>query len=167
MKSRPCLHLPPRLAERRSDRRGNPGAIIDEESQLVPRGLRVTTILAGLPGAELVRFILTDNRRSIETHAKLRLIQAAANFPTLDFYLVDVGADITDLNPTIPNMAFGFVTDFFAQISNSYDLILTLPDEKTLIAGPLPLDLVEGDVVEALITDTVDPVVADIVITRF
>ena len=146
---------------------GNPGAIIDEESQLVPRGLRVTTILAGLPGAELVRIILIDNRRSIETHAKLRLIQAAANFPTLDLYLVDVGADITDLNPTIRSMTFGLGTDFVAQISNSYDLILTLPDEKTLIAGPLPLDLVEGDVVEALITDTVDPVVADIVITRF
>ncbi len=146
---------------------GNPGAIIDEESQFVPRGLRVTTILAGLPGAELMRIILTDNRRSIETHAKLRLIQAAANFPALDLYLVDAGADITDLSPTISGLTFGIATDFVARIANNYDLILTLPDEKTPIAGPLPLDLIEGDVVEALITDTVDPVVADIVITRF
>ncbi len=146
---------------------GNPGLIINEESQLVPRGLRITTVLAGMQGGELSRLILIDNRRSIETHAKLRLIQAAANFPTLDLYFVDAGTDITDLSPTTPGMTFGFFSDFVARIAGNYELILTLPDEKTLIAGPIQLDLVEGDVVEALITDTVDPTIANIVITSF
>ena len=146
---------------------GNPGAIIDEENQSVPAGQRFSTVLAGLAGSELSRMNLIDNRRSIETHAKFRFIQAAANFPTMDLYLVIAGADITELNPTISGMSFALTTDFVPQIANSYEIILTMPGEKTVIAGPLLLDLVEGDVAEALITDTVDPVVADMIITFF
>ena len=146
---------------------GNPGAIIDEQSHSVPRGLRVTSILAGVQGSDLSRIIETDNRRSIETHAKLRVIQAAANFDTLDTYLVDTGTDIADINPLIPGFAFGISSNFGATLAGNYDLILTVPDEKTVIAGPIPLDLANGDVVEALIMDTVDPVIADIVVTNF
>jgi hypothetical protein len=82
-------------------------------------------------------------------------------------YLVDAGTDITDLNPTILGLSYGFATDFVAQIANNYDVILTMPGEKTVIAGPISLDLVEGDVVEVLITDTVDPVVPDVTVTAF
>jgi len=146
---------------------GNPGAIISELNQLIPRGQRISTVLVGLPGTDLMRIILTDNRRSIETHAKVRLIQAAANFETLDLYFVDAGTDITDINPTFPGMLFGFASDFAAQTAGSYDLILTLPDEKDPIATPLQLDLVEGDVVEALMIDTVDPTIVEIAITSF
>ncbi|MCZ6584930.1 MAG: DUF4397 domain-containing protein [Gammaproteobacteria bacterium] len=146
---------------------GNPGVIIDEESQLVPRGRRISTVLAGLPGTDLSRIILTDDRRSIETHANLRLIQAAANFEALDLYFVDAGTDITDINPTFPGMPFGFASDFVAQMAGSYDFILTLPDEKDPIATPLQLDLVEGDVVEALMIDTVDPTIVEVAITSF
>ena len=141
--------------------------IIDEESQLVPTGRRVTAVLAGLLGSDLTRIIATDNRRSVVTHAKLRLIQAAANYPTLDVYIVDSGADITDLTPSLSSLSFGLATDFVAQIANSYDLILTLPAEKTVIAGPISLVLADGDVVDALFTDTVDPMVADIILTSY
>ncbi len=146
---------------------GNTGAIINELNQLILPGQRVSTFLAGMQGGELSRITLADNRRSIETHAKLRLIHAAANFDTLDLYLVETGTDIADINPLAADLTFGFLTDFGATIAANYDLILTLPDEKDPIATLLQLDLVEGDVVEVLLVDTVDPVVADIVITRF
>ncbi len=146
---------------------GDTSMIIDEESQLVPRGLRITAVLAGLLGSDLTRILVADDRRSIVTHAKLRLIQAAANFPTLDVYIVDAGADITDLDPTLSSVSFGLATDFVAQVANSYDLILTLPAEKTVIAGPISLVLADGDVVDASFTDTVDPMVADIILTSF
>ncbi len=146
---------------------GDSGVIIDEEAQFVPRGQRVSTFLAGPPGPDLSRIILPDNRRSIETHAKLRLIQAAANFETLDLYLVDAGTDITDINPTFAGMPFGLATDFAAQAAGSYDFILTLPGEKVLIATPLQLDLLDGDVVEALMIDTVDPMIVEVAITSF
>ena len=145
---------------------GNPGAIINDLNQLIPAGRRVSAFLIGLQGGES-RITLTDDRRSVETHAKLRLIHAAANFDTLDLYLVDAGTDIADVDPLAANLTFAFISDFGPTIPGNYDLILTLPGEKTLIAGPIPLDLVNGDVVELLIIDTVDPMIADIAVTRF
>ncbi len=145
---------------------GNPGAIINDLNQLIPAGRRVSAFLIGLQGSES-RITLTDDRRSVETHAKLRLIQAAANFDTMDLYLVDAGTDIADVNPLAANLTFAFVSDFGPTIPGNYDLILTLPGEKTLIAGPIPLDLVNGDVVELLIIDTVDPMIAAVAVTRF
>jgi hypothetical protein len=146
---------------------GNPGAIIDEDLQITTPGQRSSTILAGMQGSDLRRIFLIGNRRSLETHAKFRIIQAAANFDTLDFYLVDTGTDITDLNPTIGGLNFANGTDFVGQIANSYDIVLTVPDEKTLLLPPIRIDLVNGDVVELLIMDTVDPAVADVMVTRF
>ena len=146
---------------------GNPGAIIDEKPQVTLAGQRSSTILAGMQGTNLRRIFLAGNRRSLVTHAKLRVIHAAANFDTLDFYFVETGTDITDLSPTIGGLSFPTGTDFSAQLANNYDVILTLPDEKTLLAPPMRIDLVNGDVVEALIMDTVDPMVANVVVTRF
>jgi hypothetical protein len=146
---------------------GNPGAIIDQEAQLIPPGQRVSTIVAGQPGSDLSRITLTDNRRSVETNAKLRLIHSAANFDALDVYLIDAGSDITEAGPTFPSLPFGVGTDFVPHLAGSFDLILTLQGEKDPIATPLQLDFADGDVVEALFLDTVDPVVADIAITSF
>ncbi len=146
---------------------GNPGAIIDEELLVLSQGQRISSFLAGLPGTDLLRIILIDDRRSIETHAKLRFVHGAANFDTLDLYLVDTGTDIADINPLAAGLTFGFVSDFGPTIPGDYDLILTLPGEKTFIAGPIRVDLVNGDVVELLILDTVDPTIAAVTITTF
>jgi hypothetical protein len=146
---------------------GNPGVIIDEESQLVPRGSRTSVIMLGLPGSNLSRIKIIDNRRSIATHAKLRFIQTATNFDPLDLYLIEADTDINNIAPIISAMNFGMAYEFVHKLANKYDLILTLPDEKTPIATLQQLDLLAGDVVEVLILDTVDPMVADVVITSF
>lgn len=146
---------------------GNPGAIIDEDTQVTTAGLRSSTIVAGMQGTDLRRIFLPGNRRSLETHAKFRVVHAAANLDTLDLYFVETGTDITDLSPSIPGLTFVGGTDFTPQVANNYDFILTLPDEKTMVAPPIRIDLVNGDVVEALIIDTVDPMVADVMVTRF
>jgi hypothetical protein len=134
---------------------------------VVSAGQRISTFLAGLPGTDLLRIILTDDRRSIETHVKLRLLNAAANFDAMDLYLVETGTDIADISPLAAGLTFTLVSDFGPTIPGNYDLILTLPGEKTLIAGPIRLDLVNGDVVELLIMDTVDPMIAEVAITAF
>ena len=85
----------------------------------------------------------------------------------MDLYLVDTGTDIADVNPLAANLTFPFVSDFGPTIPGNYDLILTLPGEKTLIAGPIRVDIVNGDVVELLILDTVDPTIAEVAITAF
>ncbi len=146
---------------------GNPGAIIDEQDQLITLGSRTSTVVAGMPGMDLTRIIQVDDRRSIETHAKLRFINAAANFATLDLYLVQVGTDINDVGPLISGMAFGFSSDFVASLSGNFELTLTLPGEKNPISAAVPVDLVNGDVVEAMILDTVDPAIVESRLTIF
>lgn len=146
---------------------GNPGAVIDAEDQLIPRGSRVSTFLVGAVGTDLSRIALTDTVRPIETHAKLRIVHAAANIDPMDIYLVDAGTDITGIGPSFAGATFGFVSNFAAQAAGMYDLVLTLPDDKNPVATPVQIDLATGDVVEVLILDTVDPTVADTLLTVF
>lgn len=146
---------------------GNLGVIINEESQVVPRGSRKSTIMIGLPGGNFESMKIIDDRRSIETHSKLRFIQAATNFDPLDLYLIEADTDINNIAPMLASMTFGMAYEFVYKLANKYELILTLPGEKTPIATSQQLDLLAGDVVEVLILDTVDPMVADVVITNF
>jgi hypothetical protein len=67
----------------------------------------------------------------------------------------------------LASMTFGMAYEFVYKLANKYELILTLPGEKTPIATSQQLDLLAGDVVEVLILDTVDPMVADVAITNF
>ena len=145
---------------------GNIGMIIEEQIQPVFAGSRVTAILVGMQGSDLTSIVLTDNRRPVETHAKMRLVHAAANFERLDLYLVETGTGIADVGPLIAGLTFSTSSDFAPTIPGDYDFILTLPDDKNPVATA-SIDLVAGDVAEVIILDTVDPVVADVVVTRF
>ncbi len=146
---------------------GNSGIIIDDATQLITRGLRTSTVVAGQLGADLTRIVLVDNRRSIDTHAKLRIIHAAINFQIMDLYLIETGTDITDINPIIPNISFNFTSDFAGTIAGNYELILTTAGDKIPLAPPFPINLVNGDVVEVIILNTVDPVVPGLLLTVF
>jgi hypothetical protein len=85
----------------------------------------------------------------------------------MDLYLVEVGTDITDQPPLIGNMMFGFASDFTATVAGDYEVILTVLDDKTLLLPPIPMNLVNGDVVEMIILNTLDPLVPDVLISAF
>jgi hypothetical protein len=146
---------------------GDPGTIINEESQSIGAGVRTSTIVAGQPSGDLTRIVQVDNRRPVETHAKLRFVHAAVNNGILDLYLVPPGTDITERSPIIPGMTFGFASSFSASLPGSFELILTLPDDKTPLATLPTIDLANGDVVEVIIIDTADPAVPETIETRF
>jgi len=130
-------------------------------------GTRVSAILVGLLGTDLTVLVMNDDRRPVDTQGRMRLIHAAANLDVVDFYLVTSGTDIADASPLLTNLPFGFFTDFGPTIIGNFEIYVTVPGEKTVLAGPVPLDIADRDVVETLILDTVDPMVGDIVITRF
>ncbi len=146
---------------------GDPSMIINEETQQISRGTRTSTVVAGQPGGDLTRIIMADDRRSVETHAKVRFAQASVNIGIIDLYLVPPGTDITDRPPIITDFTFGVSVGFSPTLAGSYDLILTRPDDKTPLAMLPVLVLANGDVVELLIIDTVDPAVLDVLETRF
>jgi hypothetical protein len=49
-------------------------------------------------------------------------------------------------------------------VAGSFDLYLTETGEKTVVVGPIQLDVALGDVVTAIVYDTVDTSTAEIVI---
>ena len=146
---------------------GEPTLIISDATQLITRGLRTSTFIHGQAGGNLSRIVMLDNRRPIDTHSKLRFIHTAFNMQAIDLYLVEVGTDITDRFPLIRNMVIGFSSDFSATVAGDYEVILTALDDKTPLLPPIPMNLVNGDVVEMIIMNTVDPLVPGILITPF
>ena len=147
---------------------GDSTAIISDATQLITRGLRTSTFIHGEAGGELSRIILIDNRRPIDSHAKLRILHTAFDMQAMDLYLVEVGTDITDRVPLIQNMTIGFASDFTATVAGDYEVILTAIDDKTPLLPPIPMNLVNGDVVEMIIVNSVvDPAVPDVLITAF
>jgi len=51
----------------------------------------------------------------------------------------------------------------FSVAAGDLDLYLTTPDEKTVLAGPVPLTIALGDIMDFVIYDKVDPAVVDLV----
>lgn len=142
---------------------GNMGATLLEETLTNTTGLHYTRILAGPPD-DLAVINQTASRRPFATNPRLGIIHAASNFEELDVYLLPAGEPITDNNPGSSDVPFGTASSLSSLQSDNYELTLTLPDEDTIVGGPVALDLAAGDVVQALFLDTADPNVAEIVL---
>lgn len=135
---------------------GNVGAVLHEENFGLSDGLRTTRFLLGPPGA-LETLPVIDNFRSIDDSVKLRFIQASTNQQLVDIYVVEFGADIAESQPRFPSLFFKGDTGYINIVENVYELYATLPGEKTVLAGPMALNTVEGDVVHFMLVDTADP----------
>lgn len=143
---------------------GNSGAVLAEEENLViVANTRVTSFLLGPPGdAEVLNFI--NDRRPVIGTAKVRLVQVSENFETVDIYLRTAGTDIADVNPTFPNFGSGLSSDYARLEPDAYEITVTERGEKTVLEGPVALDLVAGDIREIAIIDNADPAQVDVVV---
>lgn len=143
---------------------GNTGAVLAEEEDLtVLANSRVTSFLAGAPGdVEVLNFI--NDRRPVIGTAKVRLVQVSENFDTVDVYLRPAGTDLADVNANFPNFQSGLSSDYARLEPGSYELTVTGQGEKTVITGPVAVDLAAGDVTEMAIVDNADPAELDIVV---
>jgi hypothetical protein len=104
------------------------------------------------------------NRRPVETQARFSFINTALNYPFVDLYVVKTGIDIANVFPTFFGVSVGNapVTNSFN--AGSFEIYLTPTGDKAVIAGPLALDMMLGDVFEYIAYDNVaDPMIADLV----
>jgi len=107
---------------------------------------------------------LVQNRRSVSTGARLLYFQSSNNFAATDLYLVEAGTSIEDkiaFRRGLPSQA---VYATFEVTPGSYDVYITEFLETEILAGPYPLDMAFGDVIDMVVFDTVDPAVLDIVV---
>ena len=141
---------------------GNVGSILLEDDFALFNGRLTTRFLLGT--APILTTLLTiDNIRPIEDSTKVRFIQTATNQLVVDIYLVAEGVDINDVPPRFFTVAFLGDTGYINVVENNYEVYVTGPASKDVLAGPFPFTATNGDVVHFAITDQVDPNLLDII----
>ena len=144
---------------------GNQGAIVVESEQTIGTGLFENLILTG-SAADPGVLNTVSFRRPFATSGRISFVHAAAAFDTLDLYLLPAGESIDDNNPTSPLIPFGFSTGLAPFVAQAYTVTVTVAGEKTVLAGPVALDIANRDVIEVFIIETPDPNTVAIEIVR-
>ena len=83
---------------------------------------------------------------------------------SVDLYILPTGEEIEDNFPRFFSFPFRATTGYTNFDEGSYQIAITLPASKTIIGGPLTVDLSLGEIVELAIRDTTDPNVFDVII---
>jgi len=105
----------------------------------------------------------TPDRRSIETLIKMSIVNTAAIDVSLDVYVVPRDELIDEANPLLAAVPVGLAPVSFTLAEGGYDLYVTANGDKVPMAGPIPLDVVLGDVTELAIYENVaDPTMVDV-----
>jgi len=120
-------------------------------------------LLIGEQDARFAQTFIPD-RRSVTTIAKIRPYHAALNNNNIDLYVVDTGVLIDEESPVLNNMTYSLPSPTLAYDTGSYDMYVTIAGEKTILGGPLQIDVVLGDVVEIFLVDNTDPTVVDFLV---
>ena len=141
---------------------GNVGSIVLEEDFALFDGHRTTRFLVG-ETPDFETFLTVDNLRPVDGSTKLRYIQTSINQSGVDIYLVIAGTDIEDALPRFFNVPFLSNTGYVNIIENDYEVYLTVPLTKDILAGPFAFTATDGDVVHFAIVDNVDPSILDLV----
>ena len=121
-------------------------------------GLRGRVVAYGPVDALETKPYVPD-RRSVETHAKLGIFNAAQNFEFISVYVMDAGTTIEDTIPIRPAFPAGSVAPVVPLAPGSYDIYVTEFLQTEILAGPIRIDVALGDVLSGIIFDTVDPAV--------
>lgn len=92
--------------------------------------------------ANISPVLLTDDHTAPPSgQVKARLVHAAPSAPSVDIYVVAPGTDITDLSPTVNNVAFGTATSYLTVPAGSYQVLITPTGTKDIAidTGSIPL----------------------------
>ena len=139
---------------------GNIGAIQLEGNLTTFAGSHLnyyfTVLTDELTGAQVA-----VDRRSIETIARLTFFHSASNHEFVDLYVVDAGTTIDDTLPRQIGLTYGLQTPSIGLRAGSYDIYITAAGEKTVLDGPISVEMALGDVFEAVLLDRVDPSLAE------
>ncbi len=143
---------------------GNIGAIIAEADPVIATGARYNFYFSrNTDGDDLIGTVAFD-RRSISTRARLSIAHLATNHPVVDVYVVATGESIDEVFPVFPSLRLQSTPFNIPLPASDYDVYVTEQNEKTVLLGPEPLSTQLGDVIEAVLLDTVDPNVPDWII---
>lgn len=139
---------------------GNVGAILLEDTLTTFAGSRLNYYLTVLSDEVVGSQVFVD-RRPVETIARLTFFHSAINHEFVDLYVVDAGTTIDDVFPRLITATYGLQAPEIRLDAGSYEIYVTTAGEKTILDGPVSLEVALGDVFEAVLLDRVDPSLAE------
>ena len=141
---------------------GSTAAILHQFDYQAAPGRHTNLLILG-PADDYTAFSYLPDRASVSLYAKLNLFNAALDSSIIDLYLTASGVAIADDDlPSIQFVLYPGVSSVKPVEAGSYDVYVTPVGEKTVLAGPLPIDLVNGDIVNLLALDTGTPDVVEL-----
>ena len=140
---------------------GDTSAVTLEGTMTGTSGFRYRFYALGLDGEYATDLVFPD-RKSLETMAKLTMYHGSSNFDFLDLYILEPGESVDDNFANRSRIELGVQTPNAQLAAGSYEIYITEFNDKTVLAGPVSIDVVLGDVVDFAVVDTVDPAVLDL-----
>ncbi len=142
----------------------NVGVIVAESDRVISAGVRYFSYLLEVTSGSPVIVSYIPDIRSVETVAKLSVIQTLSTGTRLDVYVVPAGEAIDEATPLLRDLPAGLDPVNLTLVAGTIDIYVTPVGDKTVLAGPIQQDLANGDVVQAVIYENVDPTVVDVVL---
>ena len=143
---------------------GNMGSVLVDVDQTLVAGTHYNLYFIETDAGEDAVILSPRDRRSVETLSKLGFINTSTNYSAVDLYAVEADTTIDEVPPFIASLPLGASPVTVPLIPISYDLYVTAPGEKDVLAGPVRVDLAGGEIRDILIYDNADPATADVVV---
>lgn len=137
----------------------NAGAIQFEDDISISAGTHNNFVVIGEQGSRRASTFVPD-RQSVSNVVKLQVFPASLNHETVDLFVVEADESIDDAT-RLGFLSYGLPSGSIALEAGSYDVYLTVFDEKAILSGPTRIDVQLGDIVEAIVLDATDPAIAE------
>jgi len=112
----------------------------------------------GLLEGDLFTRPLLHDGRPLETFPVVRITSFSSNNDIVDVYEVDPGTVLDEtVFPKFGGLVLALTTGFFDTDEGMREFVITERGEKDPISVPVVLDLANGDVVDMVILDTINP----------
>lgn len=143
---------------------GDTSVIIHSATQNTVAGVHYELYLLGTSSLLAVLPTIPE-RRPVSTAARFSIINTAYEHPFVNVFIVEADASVENAAPIFFRLALGDSPGRTGLQPGSYDLYVEEPDaDRTVLAGPLRIDLSGGDILQLLVLDNIgQPEIVDLV----
>jgi hypothetical protein len=133
---------------------GDPATVLLEIAPTVNQGLFYSLTITGLAtDASYAMALLPEDNRAIPSRMIISGVNASPSAPALlDYYLLESGQNLDDVNPRSVNNS-RLSTSSFIALPGAYDLVITESGTRTALVGPLPININNDAIYRFFVTD--------------
>lgn len=128
------------------------GQTVINENLALARGVSYSVLAVDLL-EDIEPLVLTDDRRSIATEARVRIVHGSPSAGPVDIYVAAPLTDINTINPTFANVPFKANTGYVGLAGGTYEVSVTPAGSKTPVAIFATLPIVNGDIFTVIARD--------------